>query len=251
MAQWTQEQRAPWSVLKYNLTQANLRRHLSAGQALRVLDVGGGNGLDAIPLAREGHHVAIVDFSSEMLAAAQQSAAADGLHERIAVYCAEALHVPELFPDQLFDVVLCHNVLQYVADVPALLQAICTPLKPDGLVSLISVNRYSVAYQAAFFRGDLAGAVAALDRRHVEATVFGMPMTLYSGEEIAALLPQIGCALDHYYGIRCICDYWGDNERKSDRAIFSQLEQLELALTDKHPYNLLARYFQLIAHKLT
>ena len=50
MLRWTDEQQAPWSQLKYALTRANLQRHISS-IPLRVLDAGGGNGLDAIPLA--------------------------------------------------------------------------------------------------------------------------------------------------------------------------------------------------------
>ena len=48
--QWIEEQGKPWGSLRYKLTQANLAKHLSAGP-LRILDAGGGNGLDSIPLA--------------------------------------------------------------------------------------------------------------------------------------------------------------------------------------------------------
>lgn len=34
------------------------------------------------------------------------------------------------------------------------------------------------------------------------------------------------------------------------REVFAQIEQLEFALTNRHPYKLLARYFQIIARKL-
>jgi S-adenosylmethionine-dependent methyltransferase len=56
MSRWADEQRTPWSQLKYIVTQANLRRHLEPGP-LRILDAGGGNGFDSIPLARDGHSV--------------------------------------------------------------------------------------------------------------------------------------------------------------------------------------------------
>ena len=58
-----------------------------------------------------------------------------------------------------------------------------------------------------------------------------------------------GCADAHDYGLLCICGYWTDNERKSDPAIFAQLETLELAMTDRNPYKLLARYFHIVARK--
>jgi S-adenosylmethionine-dependent methyltransferase len=72
-------------------------------------------------------------------------------------------------------------------------------------------------------------------------------MQVYTPEELSTLLTQHGYHVAAYYGIRCLCDYWGDNQRKADPAIFAQLQRLEFALTDRHPYNLLARYLQIIA----
>ncbi|MCI0394255.1 MAG: methyltransferase domain-containing protein [Chloroflexi bacterium] len=248
--QWLEEQRTPWARLKYTVTQANLRHHLPAGP-LRILDAGGGNGFDSIPLAKEGHHITIVDYSAAMLAEARQNAAASQVAERISIHLAEMAALPELFPQPCFDVVLCHNVLQYTGDVAVFLAAVAAPLKPGGLLSLISVNRYSIPYRAAFFQGDLAGAYEQLDQRMILTTIFGEPMTMYTAEEIMALLPSAGCVPIQDYGIRCVCDYWGDNERKSDPAVFAELERLELALSGRHPYKLLARYFQIIARKLS
>ena len=63
------------------------------------------------------------------------------------------------------------------------------------------------------------------------------------------LLEHAGLIHEANYGIRCMIDYWGDNEQKCDPAIFQQLEALEFALTDRHPYKLLARHFQVIGRK--
>jgi len=63
------------------------------------------------------------------------------------------------------------------------------------------------------------------------------------------LLTSHGYRVAAYYGIRCLCDYWGDNTRKADPATFADLQRLEFALTDRHPYNLLARYLHIVAAK--
>jgi S-adenosylmethionine-dependent methyltransferase len=245
---WRAEQSMPWSRIKYAVTQANLRRHLR-GAALRVLDAGGGNGLDSIPLAAAGHHVTIVDYSAAMLAEAARNAEAAQAQERVVTRQADLLALPQLFPQPCFDVVLCHNVLQYVDEVPALLAALAAPLRPGGWLSIVSTNRYAAPYMATFWRGDPAEAYAQLDTRSATAVLFGATMNQYSAEEIAALLPAAGCADAHDYGLLCICGYWTDNERKFDPAIFVQLETLELAMTDRNPYKLLARYFQIVARK--
>jgi S-adenosylmethionine-dependent methyltransferase len=248
MDRWRAEQRMPWSQIKYAVTQANLQRHV-AGAALHVLDAGGGNGLDSLPLAAAGHHVTIVDYSAAMLAEAARNAEAAQAHERVVTRQADLLALPELFPQPCFDLVLCHNVLQYVDDMPALLAALAAPLRPGGWLSIVSINRYSAPYMATFWRGDPAEAYNKLDTRSETAVIFGANMNQHTAEEIAARLPAACCADMHDYGLLCICGYWTDNQRKSDPTIFAQLEQLELALTDRHPYKLLARYFQIIARK--
>ena len=248
MPQWIKEQNQPWGRLKYKMAQANLAKHLSEGP-LQILDAGGGNGYDSIPMALQGHHVDIVDYSTEMLALARAQAAETNTTERIATHQAELGDIRSLFEAGRFDLVLCHNVVSYVDDVLALFRDLTALLKAGGLVSIIGLNRYSIPYHAAFLKGDLEDARARIDAREFRANIFDATVTCYSADEISALLRDAGCRIEHDYGIRCICDYWGDNERKADPQVFAQIEALEFALADKHPYKLLARFFHIIARK--
>jgi S-adenosylmethionine-dependent methyltransferase len=248
LEQWIREQEKPWGVLKCKLTQANLARHLGASP-LRILDAGGGNGSDSLPLAQQGHFVEIVDYSEQMLADAVRRATQTNLQDRIVVHQANVRDVDRLLPKSHFDAALCHNVLQYVEDIPALLNGLASLLKAGGLLSLISVNRYSQSYHAAFIRGDLAEAFAQVDNHQQRSHLFDTVMTNYSVEEMSDLLDGAGFQVEQSYGLRCLYDYWGDNERKFDPAIAEQLERLEFALMDRYPYKLLARYYHIIARK--
>ena len=249
MTQWLDEQEQPWGRLKYKLIQANLAKHLPQGAPLRVLDAGGGNGLDAFFLAEQGHDVTLVDYSTEMLEAAAERAAQAGLTEHVHIQRGDLLSLRDLFPADRFDAVLCHHVLQYIEDARSLCATLIGLLKPGGILSLVTMNRYSIPYHAAFLRGDLAGALALMDARTAKASIFDATLTFYTAEEIADLLVGLGCAIEGDYGIRCMCDYWGDNERKSDPVTWNQIERLEFALTARHPYKLLARNLQVIAVK--
>src|SRR5438046_10388939 len=82
IAAWRQWQDAPWGRLRYTLAEHNLRRHLD-GSPLRILDVAGGNGVEAVRLAASGHDVTVVDYSSEMLASAHNLATSTGLSHRV------------------------------------------------------------------------------------------------------------------------------------------------------------------------
>lgn len=249
ISHWKQEMELPWAKLKYKLVQSNLAKHLGQTQ-MRILDAGGGNGLDSIPFATQGHFVDLVDYSREMLADAQNQALQVNAQARVATHLADVRNISNLFPPSQYDLILCHNVLQYMDDVPALMNALAGLLKPDGILSVVSINRYSTPYHAAFLDGNLTEAMALLDARTSKAKIFDAKMVSYSVDEISELMKNAGMVVEKDYGIRCICDYWGDNERKSDPAIFEQIEHLEFALTELYPYKLLARYFQIVARKV-
>ena len=248
IARWKQEMDLPWARLKYKLAQSNLARHLPQG-SMTVLDAGGGNGLDSLPFARQGHKVDLVDYSQEMLADARVQVDREHPRGQLRTHLSDIRKISALFPEPQFDLVLCHNVLQYVEDVPELLADLARVLKPGGVISIISINRFSTTYHTAFLDGDLTTARAQLAVRTSEAKIFDAAITSYSAEEMKGLLEHAGIFPQGDYGLRCICDYWGDNERKSDPEIFGEMERLEFALTDRHPYKLLARYFQVIGRK--
>ncbi len=250
VAGWKEWQAAPWGRLYYGVSRANVRRHAGEGP-LRILDAGGGNGPDALYFAELGHSVALLDFSAHMLADAQRAAERRGVADRISVHQADCLAIPALFPDASFDLVLCHNVLQYVDDVGALLAAVCAPLRPEGLLSLVVMNRHAEPYRAAFREGDLAAAYARLAASTEVTPVFGATMRLYTADEMIAAVEARGCVVSGQYGVRCLADYLPDDGRKDDPAFFAHLERLEHALTGAYPYYLLARYVHVIARKIT
>ena len=246
---WIDNENRPWSRLKIDLTRMNLKRHLP-DKLLRILDAGGGMGTDSLPLASEGHQVDLVDYSPAMLALAKRDVAAADLTVRVTLHQGDVTAIQDQFAPSTFDAVLCHNVLQYLDDVPALLRSLSATLKPGGFISLIGMNRYALPWRAALLRNDLDEAYETLDA-HTEMTqVFGHAVTVYSRDEIEVMLPQAGLVFDGYYGIRCLNDYWGDNERKANPETWAKLKRLEFAMTDRHPYNLLARFWQIIAHKV-
>lgn len=241
-------QHTPWGRLRARISFANIQRHLN-GRALHILDVGGGNGLDAIAFAKQGHTVALLDCSAEMLAEARCSVEAHGLTDHMTYYHADLSTIPSVFPDSIFDMILCHNVLPYVDDMTAMLRTICHPLRSNGMLSLMCINRYSEAYRQAIQQHDLFAAYDSLNTTTVRSATMEIPLQAYAADEVIQTLPAIGCSLVGQYGILCICGYLPNNELKTDPRLFAQLEQLEYAMSDTYPYYLLARSFQIIACK--
>ncbi|MFS4095311.1 methyltransferase domain-containing protein [Streptomyces sp. AF1A] len=249
MAGWQEWQDAPWGRLRYVIAEANLARHLADLPAgpLRILDVAGGNGADAVRLAARGHHVTIVDHAHAMLDAAGERAQAEGLADRITCVQAGVDRLPAEVTSTQFDVVLCHNLIQYTDDARQTLAAALAPLRPGGLLSVISANRHSASLTAAIREMDLAAALAALDTDRGRTRMFDAQLRLRTAEEIQPMLEELGCRDVHHYGIRSVCDYITDDARKHDPKFYADLERLELAVTARHPHKHTARFFQLIA----
>lgn len=245
---WKENQIAPWGRLRYTMVMANLEPHLA--QAQYILDMGGGNGVESVLLAKQGYQVALVDFSTEMLAEGKLAIDDAELSTQITQYQADVLDLPKLFDQGTFDVALFHNVLQYVPDPIGALQAIAHVLKPNAIFSFGIINPYSEVLIPALREFDLGKALDNVGTKVKRNNIFGRTHPLYDLDELKQMLCNTGFCVEHHYGVRCLCDYIADNELKSNQDSFAKLEQLEMAVRDKHPYNLFARFWHLIARRL-
>jgi len=115
--------------------------------ALEVVDVGAGTGGFAVRLARLGHHVTVVDPSPDALAAARWRAAELGV--TLTAVQGEASEVAGLVGDGAADLVVCHNVLEYVDSPSAAMAAIARVLRPGGTVSVLAANVVAAVLQRA------------------------------------------------------------------------------------------------------
>ncbi|MCC9742161.1 methyltransferase domain-containing protein [Streptomyces sp. MNU89] len=254
MEAWQRWQDSPGGRLRYTLAEANLARHTGSppragGRPLRVLDLAGADGGDAIRLALRGHHVTIADFTPAMLARARERAAAAGVAALVDTVEADVLRLPGEQTRPVHDLVVCHNLLQYREDVEAVLRAALAPLRPGGLLSVMAFNRHSGPFGLAVRELDPAAALAALDVRRDRTRTFDTELVLHTAEEVIPVLESLGCTDVHHYGIRSFCDVIADDERKRDPAFYAELEKLELAVTGRPPYPHLARIFQLVTRK--
>ncbi|GAB7191157.1 tRNA uridine 5-oxyacetic acid(34) methyltransferase CmoM [Kineococcus sp. NUM-3379] len=250
---WEAWQGEPWGRLRYSLvatTTARALAHLPG--PLRVIDVGGGDGADSLPLARAGHSVTVLDFSRPLLDTAAAAAQAAGLAERVRTVHAGIDDLPGLRIDGepvtgAFDAVLCHNVVHYRADLRATVAALAGLLRPGGVVSLIAPNPAMDVLVAAVRRTDPEAALAVLDSPTVHSVTFDHPMRRVEAVAAEAALAAAGCTVEHRFGIRCVMDLIADDEIKHDPGFYRRLEELELALCDREPYRHTARFWQLTA----
>ena len=150
----------PEGRLRLDLAFANLQEFLpQATRSLHALDIGGGTGANAVRLARLGLHVTLLDSSLPMLEFAKRAAQEAGVTERITLKHGDAAQLANLFPAESFDVILCHNVLEYVDDPCAVLRSAARALRDSSsIISILVRNQAGEVLKAAIKDGDLAAA---------------------------------------------------------------------------------------------
>ena len=67
------------------------------------------------------------------------------------------------FKNETFDMIICHNVLEYIDDKTAVVKALARVLKKDGIISILKHNRVGRTMQIAVLLDDFEKAKKSAD----------------------------------------------------------------------------------------
>ena len=233
--------------LRCELAWKNFRAFLPANASQRrVLDLGGGTGFMSVRLAKMGFQVVHLDSSEEMLQIARKEAEASGTAERMSFRHADANQLQELFEPESLDVVLCHNLLEYLADPPTIVSKIAHVLRKDAVVTVLVRNHAGEVLKAAIRSGDWELAKANLSAETVVDSLYGKPVRVFGPKDIVEMLSGAGLHVEAQYGVRVLSDYVDQKDLTSE-ACYRQLLELELLLGAQPNFAAIARYTQMIA----
>lgn len=165
---------------------------------LSVIDIGCGGGLMCEPLARLGASVTGLDPGAENIEAARRHASSQGLAIAYRVGTVE----DQVGDGQVYDVVLCLEVVEHVPDVAAFLATCGRVLRPGGLMLLSTINRTLKAYMLA-----IVGAEYVLRWLPVGTHQWDRFVT---PEELARHLAAAGLLAPHFKGMTYnpLADTW-------------------------------------------
>lgn len=243
----------PEGRLRTDLTLANLQDFLPESEgvnALRALDVGCGTGAAAVGLAGLGIHVTLLDSSPAMLELAKRTIVEAGVSNKIAVKHGDAVQLAEIFQAGSFDVVLCHNLLEYVDDPGAVLRSATRVMRGSAaILSILVRNQAGEVLKAVLQAGDLAAAEHNLTADCVEESLYGGKVRLFTPEALEAILKEASLTAKVRRGVRVIADYLPKQISRSSE--YERIFSLERKLGKLQEFFGVARYMHYLASRAT
>jgi S-adenosylmethionine-dependent methyltransferase len=241
----------PEGRLRTDLAFANLQDFLplQAKPSLCALDLGCGTGATAVRLALLGIHVTLLDSSRAMLDIAERDAREAGVTDKIVLQHGDAAQLANLFPTRSFDVVLCHNILEYCDDPGAVLRGAARALRDSSaILSVLVRNQAGEVFKAAIQAGDLAAAKNVLASEWGQESLYGGRVRLFTPDTLRAMLTEASLAAIAERGVRVLADYLPP--RVSRSADYERIFELERKLGSRPEFAAVSRYTHCLARRL-
>jgi ubiquinone/menaquinone biosynthesis C-methylase UbiE len=236
-----------WDVLR-DVVSA---RAAEAGRAaLDIVDVGGGTGGLAVPFAALGHNVTVIDPSPDALAAAQRRAAEAGA--RLTAVQGEAASLDSVVGPKSADLVICHNVLEYVDSPADAMTAIAAVLRPSATVSLLAANTVAAVLHRALAgrfteaRQLLGGGAA--EAAEAAGVGSGSPRR-FTLPELTALIEAAGLRAGESHGLRIFSGLVPGALLDADAGGAEALRALEAAAAAAPPLRDIAAQLHLLGYR--
>lgn len=223
----------PWEALMKQMVW----QQLGLIQNRRVLDFGSGTGVTACYYARNNDVTAIepseeaVNERWQDFPYAQLTGSTDQLKG---------------LPDESFDVILCHNVLEYASDRAEIVREFERLLKPDGLLSIVKHNRAGRVMQMAVLLNEFDKAHSLLDGKNSTASRYG-DICYYEDSDVENWAGQL--QIVKTFGIRTFWDLQQNQEIHRDHDWQKQMLALENRVSDLEAYQAIAFFHHLLIRK--
>ncbi|HEY5834102.1 methyltransferase [Streptomyces sp.] len=234
-----------WEVLRDALER---RAKTSDTAALDVLDTGGGTGNFAVPVARLGHRVTVVDPSPDALFALERRAAEAGVTERVQGVQGDTHCLLEVVEAATYDMVLCHGVLEYVEDPAEGVRNAVGALRPAGALSLLAAGRGG-AVLARALAGHFAEAQHALgdpDGRWGG----GDPLPRrFTADQLIRLVTEAGLRTAAVHGVRVFADLVSGALVDTEPGALEALLRLELAAAEEPGFHSVATQLHVLGER--
>lgn len=227
----------PWGRMFYDMVFRQL--DVSDHSSLKILDFGAGFCVTANHYSAH-HMVTAIEPNREMIELRLQDHPFDLIHGGM-----EALST---YADNSFDLVICHNVLEYVPDKEPILQELTRIVKPGGRLSIVKHNLMGRILACAVFSDCPNAALHLLESGDNEKSAFGQRGT-YDDEYIIEVGLTYGLSLENMFGIRTFFALSKNNDIKYTQEWYDAMLALEMKICHMHEYNRFSFFHHLIFQK--
>jgi SAM-dependent methyltransferase len=215
-----------------------------------VLDLGGGTGGVAVPIAVAGHRVTVVDPSPNALAALDGRARDAGVSGLVTAIQGDGDSLPAVLSGRRFDLVCCHGTLEFVDDPATTLRSVAEVLLPGGVLSLIVSGRLAVVFAKAL-AGEFSQAKAAITD---PAGRWGPQDPLprrFDLDQLQTLLTEAGFTIEQARGVGILTHLVPASliDSEADRVALDELDDLLVAGTGRDFLRTLGSALHVVARR--
>lgn len=212
---------------------AGARPGAAKSEGVQVLDVGGGSGTRAVPLALQGCAVTVIDSSANALAILHRRAEDAGVADLVVGIQADADRLDSVTQPGSVDLVLCHHLLEQVDDPAAVLGGVVGAVRPGGAVSVLVAGRLG-AVVSQTLAGRFEQARQVLDGAAGRTGDTDPLRRRLDVDQLRALVEEAGLAVESVTGIGVLAGLVSGGARQAAAGGEMELAALE-AVAAVHP----------------
>jgi len=241
---WTESLGNLRNLIRQELIARQVRPVLESG--MEVLDVGCGQGTQALRIAATGCRVTGIDPSDDLLRLCHEASMQQGLSLELLRGTIEDLD--QLLGDRQFDLICCHGVIMYLDARRAPLRILSNHLSEGARLSVTFRNANALAMRPGL-RQDWPKALAAFDTREY-VNELGVAATADRLEDIEKDLQSVGLRLATWYGVRVFNDAISADVQPPNAKELEVLLEAEERAGNTDPYRWMASQLHVIAIKV-
>lgn len=224
----------PWELLQKKMTW----EQLCFVKNKKVLDFGSGNGLTASHFAADNEVIAI-EPDEKML----KTRFTENKYTQVI----GSLNELKNYKDESFDIILCHNVLEYAKERQEILKEFSRILKKNGFISILKHNRAGRVMQMVVLLNNFDHANELLEGKNGNAQHFGI-INYYDDIDI---LKWSGCALKiiKILGVRTFWCLQQNQDIQRNESWQDRMLDIERRVSNIEEYKAIASFHHIILQK--
>ncbi|MBQ6885936.1 MAG: methyltransferase domain-containing protein [Lachnospiraceae bacterium] len=227
------EKLQPWEALLKRM----LWTQLGDIQNKKILDFGSGIGVTANYYAKNNEVIAVEPSEDSV-----KERCTENDYQQIVGSTDELRKIA----DESFDVIFCHNVLEYATDREDIIKEFYRLLKPNGILSIVKHNRPGRVMQMVVLLNNFESANSLLDGNDGTASQYGV-IHYYNDEDITKWCK--GFSISKVHGIRTFWDLQQNQEIHKDAEWQEKMLQVEMRVADIEEYQNIAFFHHLLLTK--